>query len=83
MPSAALPLPTVTSADSLDALLHRVIQHDLVPGAFFGAANVNDIIYENQAGAKVYGDKSAGEVDARTSALLHVGEARTDLASSY
>jgi hypothetical protein len=65
--TATLPLPTLTSASALDAILHRVIQQDLVPGVFFGAANVNEIIYENQAGAKVYGDESAGKVDAKTS----------------
>lgn len=61
-----LPAPELRSPDALDKLLReRVARRDL-PAIFLGATNADETIYLNQAGERVFGNPSAGEVNEDT-----------------
>lgn len=67
-----LPLPQLASREALDKLLlERVAKRDL-PAIFLAATNAEETIYLNQAGERVYGDPSQGEVDEDTREFLVV-----------
>lgn len=66
VPLQPLPLPELASPGALDKLLHdRVAVRDL-PAIFLAATNADETIYLNQAGERVFGDASKGEVNEDT-----------------
>ncbi len=62
----SIPIPTISDPSALDALLHRVVKQDTLPGVFFAAANINEIIYENQDGQRVYGQEGGDRINEKT-----------------
>lgn len=64
-------LPTISSSarGPLDEFLQENVQSRRVPAMFIGATNAKEEIYFNQAGEKVFGDASKGEVGSETSKL--------------
>jgi hypothetical protein len=65
---SSLPLPTLRSGakERIDEILVRTVEGRTLPAIFLGATNAKETIYWNQAGERVFGDASAGEVDEDT-----------------
>lgn len=68
-----LPRPSIKqdAVPALDELLHTVVDKEKrVPLVYLAAANVDEIIYEGQAGDRFFGDESGGKIDAETRVQL-------------
>jgi hypothetical protein len=61
-------LPTITDKgrSEIDAILHDVIAEKALPAVWLGAANADEVIYENQAGPMDFDEPGGRQVDADT-----------------
>jgi hypothetical protein len=61
-------LPTITDKgrSEIDAILHGVIAEKALPAVWLGAANADEVYYENQAGPMDFDEPNGKQVDGDT-----------------
>lgn len=71
-----LPSISKSGSNTLDRLLHERVALNETPAVFWLATNAKEEIYSNQAGLRVFGDESSGQVHADTSELTPITRGR-------
>jgi hypothetical protein len=64
--SKSLPAITDIGHSEIDAVLHHVIAEKALPAVWLGAANADEVFYENQAGPMNFDEPDGRQVNADT-----------------